>query len=79
MGKIASFRGETKIKVHDKPRKGFPGGSVVNLLAMHMMQETWVPIPDPEDPLGSGNGNPTLPGEPLGQRSLEGSSPWGHT
>ena len=56
---------------------GFPGGSALkNMPAIQVMQETRVPSLGWENPTSQ----PTpvfLPGEPHGQRSLVGYSPWG--
>ena len=57
---------------------GFPGSSVVKNLPA--MQETQVQSLGQGDPLEEGK-QPTLvflPGEPHGQWSLAGYSPWGH-
>ena len=60
---------------------GFPGSAVIkNLPAMQETQESWVLALGGEDPLEE-EMKPTpvfLPGESHGQRSLVGSSPWGH-
>ena len=54
----------------------------ISQLVNHLpaMQETGVQFPGSEDPLEKGMATHLvfLPGEPHGQRSLEGYSPWGH-
>ena len=43
------------------------------------MQETWIQSLSWKDPLEKGLATSVfLPGESLGQRSLEGYNPWGH-
>ena len=59
----------------------FPGGSgMKNPPAMQEAQAMWVLTLGGEDPLEEGMAPPTLaflPGEPHGERSLAGYSPWG--
>ena len=69
------------IHTHTQTKLGFPGGSVIkNPPAMQVMQEMQVQTLGWENPLEEA-WQPTpvfLPGESHGQRSLVGSSPYGH-
>ena len=54
---------------------GFPGGSVVKTPPANAGDTG--SIPGSERSPGGGHGNPLLPGESHGQRSLAGYNPWG--